>query len=50
MVMEDGIVKGAEVASKVLATLFTTQEESESPLVQGENQSKETTLSKSTSK
>ena len=50
MVMEDGIVKGAEIASKVLATLFTTQEESESPLVQGENQSKETTLSKSTSK
>ena len=50
MVMEDGIVKGAEIASKVLSTLFTTQEESESPLVQGENQSKETTLSKSTSK
>ena len=52
MVMEDGIVRGAEIASKVLATLFTTKEEqdSESPLVQGENQSKETTLSKSTSK
>ena len=49
MVMEDGIVRGAEISSKVLATLFTTDEEdSESPLVQGENPSKETTQSKNT--
>ena len=39
MVLDDGIVKSAGIASNILASLFLTQDEL-SPLVEGENQSK----------
>ena len=49
MIMDDGLIKGAEIASKILTTLFTNEDEdSENPLVQGEKQSKEDTQSKNT--
>ena len=39
MVIADGLVKSAGIASNILASLFLTTDEL-SPLVEGENQSK----------
>ena len=48
MVISDGLVKSAGIASNILASLFLTTDEL-SPLVEGENQSKTTdTQSKNT--
>ena len=48
MVIADGLVKSAGIASNILASLFLTTDEL-SPLVEGENQSKTTdTQSKNT--
>ena len=49
MIMDDGLVVGAQTASKVLTTLFTNEDEdTENPLVQGEKQSQADTQSKNT--
>ena len=43
MIMDDGLIKGAEIASIILTTLFSNEEhDSENPLVQGENEQKDT--------
>jgi len=48
MVLDDGLVASAGIASNILASLFLTKDEL-SPLVEGENQSKTTdTQSKNT--
>ena len=48
MVLDDGLIVSAGIASNILATLFLTKDEL-SPLVEGENQSKTTdTQSKNT--
>ena len=48
MILDDGIVASAGIASNILASLFLTKDEL-SPLVEGENQSKTTdTQSKNT--
>ncbi len=48
MVLDDGLIASAGIASNILATLFLTKDEL-SPLVEGENQSKTTdTQSKNT--
>ena len=48
MILDDGLVASAGIASNILASLFLTKDEL-SPLVEGENQSKTTpTQSKNT--